>query len=279
MDRQPIPDERLLEALEVCRPGGDELCDPPFAELAEHLSTSPELKGLYDRVQRVDVEVAAAFHEVPIPEGLAERILKCLAAAVEEPAVEAPQETVQPVTPLPAADVPQAGKRVSRRRLLAGVLSTGAALLVGVGIYYWATREVYDTARVLGEAAEFFSNDSHEGGHLLADGHHGPDGYPFSREVRDDVREIRWRQIRGFLGRDGVAYDLRDADGITRATLYVVELEVSDLGDTRPPVPPQQDTANCCVAAWKEGALLYVLVAPGGRNEYRDWLAPPARLA
>ncbi len=284
MDSQPIRDERILEALEVCRPGSDDLSDPALADLADQLGANPELKRLYDWLQRVDGKLAAAFREVPVPEGLAQRITDRLGAAQAEPAAMADvEETAEAPAPPPVTEVAARPARVSRRRLLAaaGALSTGAVVLVAALIYV-STRNPYDKETVLKKASDFFSNESPERGHLLS-GIDLPDDHPTSRyPVSRDVRRLpgtRWREIDGFLGRKGVAYDLPGPGDTVKATLYVVKLTVSDLKDTQPPVRPQRNTANCCTAAWQRGKLLYVLVVRGGRRAYEECLAQDGTVA
>ena len=58
MDNQPPIDPRLLEALEACRPGSDDLAQPEMAELAAALESSEELRALLDRVQKFDAAMA-----------------------------------------------------------------------------------------------------------------------------------------------------------------------------------------------------------------------------
>ena len=81
MTNRPIRDERILEAIEACRPGSDDATDPALAYLAAALAADPELENLYGRLQQVDGMMAAGFRNVPVPEGLKQRLLERLAAA------------------------------------------------------------------------------------------------------------------------------------------------------------------------------------------------------
>ncbi len=285
MDSQPIGDERILEALEVCRPicrghtGGQDLSDPVLAELADLLSTNPELRKLYERLQAVDAKLAAAFQEVPVPEGLAQRIVQRLEAnRAEQVAAGDAQGSAEAPARLPAREAPARPRRGSRRRFLAvaGTFSTGAVLLVAALIYLGTRPPHYDKPFVLREASKFFSNEPGQpGGNLLAN---APKNYPISREVRR-FPGTRWRKIKGFLGCGGVAYDLRGPGGARNATLYVVKLTVTGLKDTQAPDRPPRNTANLCTAAWQEGKLLYVLVVGGSRRDYEYCLAPTGPMA
>ena len=81
MKNRPIPDERILEAIEACRPGSDDVADPALAYLAAAMAADPELENLYARLQQVDGMLTADFRRVPVPEGLDHRLLERLAAA------------------------------------------------------------------------------------------------------------------------------------------------------------------------------------------------------
>jgi len=257
MDNQPIRDERILHAIEACRPGSDDVADPALEFLAAELDADPQLAELYDRLQQLDSKLAAAFREVPVPEGLEQRLLDRLATA----------EAASPVSPRP--------KRVSRRWLLAGsaAVTVAAAVLVAVGIGIPGPDDDGEQA-VLDEGIRFFNKESAELGVLLAD-KAPPSGYPISRAVLR-LPEIRWRRIEGFAGRNGVAYDL--SRGGVRATLHVVKPQVAGL-PTRAPASPMRSTGQRSASAWNEGGVLYVLVVHGDARTYRGFLAPRGPLA
>jgi hypothetical protein len=274
MDSQPIRDERILEALEVCRPNSDDLSDPAMADLADQLGANPELKRLCERLQSVDGKLSLAFRDVPVPEGLAQRIIDRLAAArAEQAAKTVLEDAPEDAATTPVAQVPARPTHASRRRLLAaaGLLSTTAVLLLAV-LLYLNTRNTLDEPTVLRDAVNFFSNEVAQPGHLLSD-RRPPDDYRISRDVRR-VAGTRWREISGFLGCKGVAYDLPGPGDAVKATLYVVKLSVKDLKNTAPPPLPKQDTGGYCSAAWRDGKLLYVLVVRGNKRDYDDCLAP-----
>jgi hypothetical protein len=73
--------ERILEALDACRAGHDDLHDADLAALAARLAEDADLRDRLARVQRLDVRLAEAIDDVPVPEGLAERLLVALAAS------------------------------------------------------------------------------------------------------------------------------------------------------------------------------------------------------
>ncbi len=119
-------------------------------------------------------------------------------------------------------------------------------------------------------AIEFFNAESPEPGYLLAE-KPPPRDYPPSEGVLW-LPSMRWRSVRGLLGRSGVAYDL--SGGGTLATLYVVRRRVAGLPNL-PPSRPGLTTAGCSVSAWQSDELLYVLVVRGGPKRYQRYLNLP----
>jgi len=279
MDNPPIQDPSILEAMEACRPASDDCADPALASLAAKMESDPALRDLYTRLQRVDSVVGDAFRDVPVPDGLAERIMQRLASARGGPVASAVEAAAEPAaTEEPAAATAGRRERVSRRWLLAGagVVSTVLAASVLVAVFFpWPEPEPYTRSQVWELAIEFSAGEADVVGELISVAQ-PPGEYPFSRDVLP-LPDIRWRRIEGFLGCQGVAYDML-GEGGTAATLYVVECSVPDLPSLPPPLGPSLATGGRSVAAWQSGEsgeLLYVLVVHGGVRAYRSFLPPP----
>jgi hypothetical protein len=208
----------------------------------------------------VDEKLAAALHDVSVPEGLAERLLERLRS--EEP-------RAKDIKPRPAVTVRTA---TTGRGFVfsAGVVATAACLLIAVWL---GTRqgERLSEQLVLDEAIRSFDVGVDQPGPSLAE-KPAPTAYPFSRAVLP-VRGARWRPLEAFLGRRGLVYDLPGRAG-TSAALYVVEAEGIEGFDTVPAMRPFT-TAGCCASSWREGGLLYVLVVQGDTATYRAYLNLP----
>ena len=206
----------------------------------------------------VDEKLAAALYDVPVPEGLADRLLASLAAECRA--------------------VPRAlpGRRllrsVSRRRVCAGGVLT--ALAAGLLVAVWLgsrTTEALSESFVLDEAIRSFGTSKGESGVFVAE-RPAPADYPISPAVLR-VRGTRWRNLEAFLGRCGVVYDMPSRVG-TGAALYVIDAgSIQGFGGT--PVLRPFTTAGCCASAWQEGGLLYVLVVQGDPATYRAYLSLP----
>ena len=260
MRHDPI-DERLLEAMECCRPASDDLGDPAMSGLSAELGRNHKLEVLFARMQKVDAVLAGAIQDVPVPAGLADRLLARLSVPATESAAVASGECCAAAPPT----------KITRRRVQRWALVVSAAaaaiLLVAVG-WFQRSRVEYSPSSVLEAAVDFFNRDGHDGGSLLS-AVASPWGYPASRCVRLPP-ETRWRKVASLLKSGGVAYELAGANG-PRATLYVVRQSVPGLPD-QPPLRPVYGTARCSSAAWQEGQLLYVLVVIGETADYQRFV-------
>lgn len=275
MPNQPIRDPRIWELLEACRPASDDLEDPLLGPLAEQLAANPELADLLERVQRLDASLAEAFRDVPLPDGLEDRITTRLAAArnghkpatEDQPAAEAPGAE-------PVGQATEPRRRFSRRWLVAGgaVAAVAASVVLAI-VGPNRASPVLDHDRVLKNAKVDFEDWIAHG--QASDPGSPPKRYPLSRDVGGvDVPEVRWRWI-DLLGCRGVAYDLNPGRGTPRATLYVLRATVPGLGSL-PPSKPDSETGGRSVAAWQTDDLLYVLVVEGGTRSYQSFLLQPS---
>jgi len=270
MDSQPSRDDRILEALEACR-GRDDLSDPALADLAAEMAADPDLEAIHHRLRQIDVKLAAALHDVPVPQRLAGRLLERLGAiGATEPQPEVPAPAVEATGQSGRESqvaVPIFSQRISRRWLLAAALPLCAAACLFAAVWLGMQKAAfYSESRVLQEAIALFREGITEATETAAP----PADYPFSRDLLR-VAGMQWRPIRGsFLGRSGVAYEL-PAEGGFRAALYVVKCAMDGL-PVAPPRRPAFTTANCFASAWQDGDLLYVLVVSGGEAAYRSCL-------
>jgi len=266
MGKKPI-DPRLIEGLEVCRPGSDDLKDPALAPLAAEMERDAELAELYTRLQQTDAALAEAFVDVPVPEGSQQRLLEALGAGSDPEGAQQPGEE-QEAASEPAV-VP---RRVSRRWWLAGV-ATAAAILVAALMLPKGDGPT-PPPNPLADALDFFLHDARQGGQPVLPDNAYPDELPPSPVIAaPHYRNARWRHVHNFLDQpDAVAYDFTiplPGGGTTTATLYVVRLP-SDM----PPAPPQTlanatnalSTGGVSAVAWQKGGLLYVLAFEGDKQ-------------
>lgn len=274
MNDHPHPHWKTLEAVEACRPYSDDLADPAMSAAAAGLAGSASLRALAERIERLDVRIGDAFHDVPLPAGLAERICQRLAAADAESEPESAPVIDEPVSAEPIASAGEPGPRVSRRWLVMGMAGIVAAAVMFTVAVLHVVRVDPHRPPMLEVAMQFFESDWEQvaGGQPLAQSRPSR-GYPLSPlVVRGDW--VRWRPVYGFLGRRGVAYDLTRPGG-TRATLYVVKYPLVGL-PFRPSIEPDLSTHDRCTSAWQSGPVLFVLVVEGGPQTYRSFLNLPS---
>ena len=129
-----MTDEEIQQAIDACRPGSDDLQQPEMAALAEAIRRDPDVRRRYECSQQFDALVRGPFRDVPVPDGLADRLL----AAVEPSLDRTTSESQEPVALLPSEHhvrkaAEEAGRwpRQKRRRIwtvMAGSLMAAAAL-------------------------------------------------------------------------------------------------------------------------------------------------------
>jgi hypothetical protein len=217
--------------------------------------------------------VAEAFRDVPLPEGLSDRIMARLAAATngKKAAVADPKPQGPPIEE-PTAEQSRPEARVRLKWVLAGAVSAAvAASLIVAIVLRSGQQQVADSQTVLDGAGEFFRSDREAKSQLVSEAE-PPEAYPTYRGFGvHRFPQIRWRNIRGFLGRSGVAYDL-NAPRMPPATLYVVKCAKPIPGlPNAVPRAPMSTTGGQAVSAWQQGGLLYVLVIEDSRA-YRSFL-------
>lgn len=215
---------------------------------------------------RVDDRLAAAFRDVPIPPGLAQRLLDRLA-------VERNTEQIAPDDILQLTYSTHLSSRFSRRWLLVGggLLTVAASLLIAVWLGAGQTDGLSEQF-VLDEAIRAFDVVIAPRGQLVSE-RLPPAGYPFSSAVLQ-ARGTSWRPLDEFLGRRGVVYELLGRAG-ARAALYVVAADDTPWCGDAPAVRPFT-TGGYCASAWQEGGLLYVLVVQGDPATYNGYLNLPS---
>lgn len=256
---------RILEGIDACRPGSDDVHDPDLAFLAGELAQDAQARSLYDRAQHVDAAIAAAFSDVPAPEGLEARILARLSAARAD---SLPSNDPQPASlATSAASGAPIARRFSRRWFAVASAGMAVAATVAVVVLNLPAGPEVNKDNVDDLVREFFKADQQLDADPLVDP--APAGYSLSSAI--SVRgNVRWRSISGLLGRRGVAYDLPlpGAGRRARATLYVLPIPstLTGLGGAPPRIP--STTEGVAIGAWQENGHLYVLAVSGGEKEY-----------
>jgi hypothetical protein len=263
---EPINDPRLIEAIEACRPQSDDLLQPDLAFLAVELAGNAQLQETFERVQKTDAAIGRVFRDVPVPEGLVDRLIVRLAEARQVEATKVLADAVLGET---------AGPRFRRRWAILAVAALTAAATI-ILAFLPNLPHALSLAEIQAKAMDQFQADLEQKPAGQSISPSAPlQAFPMSRDVVANSG-TRWRDVSGLLGRKAIAYDLTLPDG-TRATLYVVRLP-SGLPalPNSPPTTPRPMTQRRSIAVWRnaapKGDLLYVLAVDGPTTGYRRFL-------
>ena len=244
-----VDDRRIVEAIDACRPGSNDLDAPEMSDLARRLNEDPQVATAFSSLQRWDAKVSVAVGDVLVPQGLQASILATLAPAE-------PDETVTPL---------ESASRSARRAWFGLAVAASVAMVLATAWY--ASREVRVTADNLWSQVDHWQQQIDPNAWRSTSS--APAAYPGSARVLG--RRFGWQSV----GPGVVAYDLAGPDGAA-AVLLVVRARVAGL----PQRPPSRATwtQNRSLAAWQSGRLLYVLVVDGPPARYRrllDLRRPP----
>lgn len=214
-----------------------------------------------------------ALYDMPLPAGLAGRILDRLAASssAAAPSVSADDRAVALASdPAVVEHAPnKAARRRGRRLVMGGLLATAATLLLA-WLGYEQFRPVWPGEVLLEQVVLFHEQDARQAEPLNA--------WPlaFSNQIARPAGAAAGLRLPGLPGRRGTAYTLRSKK--PRATLYVVSVRAVGL----PAAPPRQAalaSRGHAAAAWQEGSLAYILVVEGGQSQYRQVVEPQQPIA
>lgn len=256
MDHEPLP-RAIISALDACRPGKQ---DETLPEVADRIAHAPpaQLAAVRRSLERVDRAIMAAVQQVPVPAGLAERILQRLPDAERGSDTFAAPEAADSIpvrVPLDRAGTAHRLAPFQKQWLLwtSGALALAACLLIAV--VFWP-RENLHLAEMQTQVRALYEADGHRGTAApIAAAPMGLGGVSPQWVVGQHAIEL--------LERGGIAYEL--AHRRARGTLYVVPLKrwrgptLEGLTAT----PTAQSTSGTTVAAWTDDTNAYFLIAKG----------------
>jgi hypothetical protein len=281
MDQKPELTAKVIAALDACRHDSD---DHDLPEVASVLTDVPQERAAEYRraIERIDRAVGGAMQEIPVPSGLAERILAGVQAHSSTAGAVCDQDQIcghellaRPIETgeklvRPSGDpvvVGEAGKgvarRPSRRLVLAGTLLTMAAGFL-IAVVLQLTRESLDAGDLLAQAKLFYATDDHSAPFSDKEP-------PFSAPVGS---VIGWRPVT-FLSRAGAAFELSGGAGRRRVagTLYVIPVSSfrGPVFSGLPAGPLPRGTSGMTVAVWTVGKDVYVMIVKGDEATFRSF--------
>jgi hypothetical protein len=255
---------RNLERLSVLRTGSGDLADsadlnePEMADLRRLLEEEPEVATSLGRIQQLDAHLQQAMDDVPVPTGLADRLLARLA---DDCVMLSSSDTAAEPTPLNE----HFSKPVSRRRLLTWGAALAASLLVASGIWH-SMKPTPFTAAAIETLADDWRNELGENWNSLP--------LPNSIAIPDVLRGLArdWQRLK-LEGAPAVAIRLGE-DAKNRTTLFIIDRQLDPPAPDSPPSNPQWTTGGWSIAFWQHRRQLNVLMVEGGAAEYKRLVRP-----
>lgn len=269
-----MTDQEIQQAIDACRPGSDDLQQPEMAALAEAVRQDPDVRRRYECSQQFDASVIGLFRDVPVPAGLADRLL----TAIEPSLGQATADSQTPVTPLSSErDAQEAVEKArhwphrKRRRIwaiTAGSL-TAAAALAGflLLVPYFSVAEPRPNDRLPDEILAWEDavvrqgwNENMQTDQVVR--------RPLDRAVR--VTPQRWCSIATAYDAQTIVYDVAPR-GADMALVFCMQCRVRS--STLPDMPPWNAfsaTGGLTLGVWRRGDMVYVLVVRGGLRRYRE---------
>lgn len=267
-------DREIQQAIDACRPGSEDLHQPELAPLAEAILRDPGVRRRYECSLRFDAGVREAFREVPVPDGLDERLLAAIESSRVGAVVESPTcAACSPANHEVRAESGAGGRWPSAKRrriwsLVAGSLIAVAALAGFVLLVpFFRAAEPRPDDRLPGEILAWSDavvrqgwNEDLRAAQALT--------RPLDRAVRANSQ--RWCAIATAYDSQTVVYDVAPR-GAELALVFCMRCPVSH--SKLPQLPPGNGfsaTGGLTLGVWRRGDLVYVLVVRGGANRYRQ---------
>jgi len=284
-------DKHLRTRLESCRPGSDDLQAPEMSDVVRHLEADAAARSVYQSLQQWDSKVQGAMEEIPLPPGLADRLLARLRASAPQAALDStaaaaiaaeqdspcsPQTVVlQQVVLQHVVDdavasagtidaqtdvevCPAAATAWPRRRWLA-VMATAGVLMAGiVGSFFQPHGDT---------PLDELVDDWRQGlGNAWQDVRQAPRDAILPATVV--ASPVGWQKVRG---QRGIAYKLMNAQGKI-AYLFVVRMSQGNL-PLAPPTRPQSTTGGRTLGYWQRGEWVYALLMDAADEQsYRTFV-------
>jgi hypothetical protein len=274
-----MTDRDIKWAVEACRPGSEDVSLPEMLPLAEAIQRDPEVRRLYERSQQYDAVIRQAFCDVPVPDGLTERLLAAVQREQGSYAPE-PQSTSGTVAldhPVVRAERETAGAARRPRRSSKSLFSVGIAgmalTVVGVAALVWVYRSPLEPTpgEALPREVESWSAQITRIGWRDDFSEPRLEKRPCDKAIRVDPQ--RWCEIVTSYDDQTIAYDLASpGDGF--ATLFCMRLAPTGSSqlDPIPPLKPVPGTGGVSLGVWRRGGLVYVLAVKGPEQRYRAFL-------
>jgi len=298
-------DELLVQLLDVCRNGTDDLGLPETAPLAAALATGPEWWARWEAAQAENTHFRRQLEDMPLPAGLEARLRSKLGLATAEAvaagaatvatgvatvatgaatvAAGAVTEAAGAVTEVArVADSAVLADRVAPSRsrsrstsrrwfMVAGLASVSVA--VAFAVLRWQS----ENRTTLPDSSEALANLGRQWADSVAasaDWRSETNDLPEDREARTTVvgERTRWRTLRTTCDRQTHVVEVRR--GLVGAWLFSFRGSLPFLKNYVPPAR-LSGSGEADVWAWSDGSLVFVLVAQTPESRLDSWIRRP----
>ncbi|MBW3540930.1 MAG: hypothetical protein KY476_11720 [Planctomycetes bacterium] len=123
------------EILEAVRPQDAGDAEPQVQAAVGHARACVDCGDVWERLQAIDAAVGEALRDVPIPDGLEERLLASLG---EQPSQASAESVADVVVPSEPVSVPPRSSRWLRR---SAAVAAAAAVVLAAAFLWWTQRE------------------------------------------------------------------------------------------------------------------------------------------
>ncbi len=250
----------LRKLMECYRRESADSADPEMAALQRAVSEDPAVRGEFEAIQAWDAAIGRAMHEVPVPAGLADRLV----AALQQGTQERDELGEEPVAPAGSSHR-SVGRGVWFRRAAAVV--TSAAALLALTFFLSGLRDNLTAALVDQSAREWLDSLDPEAWQQTQ-----PPSGRWPRREQVQFPMVGWQEFQALGDSRAVAYLGSVPPAQSEAYLLVIRTRRGrDLPES-PPYDPNSTTGGLCVGVWKSDDGLCVLMVRGDQHTYRRLL-------
>jgi hypothetical protein len=116
-----------LEQLESARHGSGDREEPELSEAAGHVRQCADCRSTLQQRERLDLQIGRAMRDVPLPDGLKDRLLASLEATAGREPSALPGPAGEPSEATPVEKPASAPEKTSRRKLLVKFVAAACA--------------------------------------------------------------------------------------------------------------------------------------------------------
>lgn len=269
------PDIRdaVKEAIDACRPGTDDVNLPEMSALADLLRDDEQVRGWYDHTQRSDAAIARAFRDIPIPDGLSDRLVSSInkeGAPIQAPSSlieDAIQEKDEPESVTNVA-LPTKGWYRRRRWVICGATVAAVAVVFAV-LFPWGNREILPE-ELRAEVTRWIDEESQSADWREDVTEAAPLEYPDDAEI-SGLTPNGWCVIGTRYDSQTIVYDVSRRG--ERAYLFCFRTNGRSVAlPNTIPLSPRWTTGGVDIGAWQRNGMMYVLAVEGGRQQYQRYV-------